>query len=332
MLYRPAFAWANMLEFIREHAHTLILGIALLALLVALGVLRSRRKRAALRLEKDASGLWRYHPDTKFTRKQAYLPRIASTESSASLEAGGRAADGHVGQSLAGGSPGGAAVPADGKMSGSGTGESPDARRRKTKSAQSQDSQKPLAVLTFRGDVRAKHHDTFSRMIDEVVLNKEKLSEVVVRMTSPGGMVSQYGHVLAEMERIRAAGLPLTVCVDVVAASGGYLASLPATKILAAPFAVVGSVGVVAFVPNFRDFLTSHRIQPRTFTAGKYKRTVTLTDDANPEEVERFQAQLESIHVQFRELLVRYRRKEQFEYPLRKNKIVLRKITEYKEK
>ena len=120
-------------------------------------------------------------------------------------------------------------------------------------------------------------------------------------------MVSQYGHVLSEMQRLRETTLPLTVCIDVVAASGGYLASLPATKIVAAPFAVVGSVGVVAFVPNIRELLSQFRIRPRTFIAGKYKRTVTLTDDASPEEVARFQGQLESIHRQFRNLVVEYR-------------------------
>ena len=248
-----------MLEFVQEHAETLALGISLLSSLIALLVLRKRRKKSKIRLDKDASGLWKYHPDTDFSRKEAFAPKL-------DLEGGE---------------------------------ESPDKK--------SEEEAKPLAILSFRGDIKAKQHDSFAKLVDEVVINKESLSEVVVKVTSPGGMVSQYGHVLSEMERLRETGIPLTVCVDVVAASGGYLASLPATKIVSAPFAVVGSVGVVAFVPNFREFLNQYRIQPRTFTAGKYKRTVSMTDEASPEEVARFQGQLESIHRQFRDLVVRYR-------------------------
>jgi len=179
--------------------------------------------------------------------------------------------------------------------------------RKAEKKAAAGSSDKGIAVLTFDGDVRAKQHKGFAKLVDEVLLNREELCEVVVVITSPGGMVSQYGHVYAEMERIRNTGVSLTVCIDVVAASGGYLMSLPANKIIAAPFSVVGSVGVVAFVPNIRNFLTDHNIQPRTFTSGKYKRTVTLTDDASPDEVARFQSQLETIHRLFLDAVKKYR-------------------------
>ena len=177
------------------------------------------------------------------------------------------------------------------------------------KSRKAAEDRKAVAVISFRGDLRAKEHLALADLVDELQVNKDKISEVVVCVTSPGGMVAPYGHAFSEMERIRALGFDLTVCVDVVAASGGYLMSLPAHKIIAAPFAVVGSIGVMAFVPNLRKLLLNNDINPRTFTAGRFKRTVSLTDDAGPEEIARFQQQLDTIHAQFSQAVKKYRPK-----------------------
>ena len=166
---------------------------------------------------------------------------------------------------------------------------------------------KGVAVLSFEGDLRARQHESFAQLVDEVLINKERFEEVVVRVDSPGGMVAPYGHVYSEMERIRDSGLSLTVCIDVVAASGGYLISLPAHKICAAPFAVVGSVGVAAFVPNIRRLLMRLDVEPRTFTVGKYKRTVNLTDEATQEEILHFKGQLESVQKMFLGAVEKYR-------------------------
>jgi len=164
-----------------------------------------------------------------------------------------------------------------------------------------------IAVLTFKGDIRASTRKSLSKLIDEVILNKERFDEVVVCIESPGGSVTDYGHVYSELCRLREGGLSLTACVDTVAASGGYLACLPATKILAAPFSMVGSIGVVSFVPNIRKLLQKYNIEPRTFTAGDFKRTVTMTDEATPEQVKTYQQQLELIHQQFKQAISRYR-------------------------
>lgn len=164
-----------------------------------------------------------------------------------------------------------------------------------------------LAVLDFKGDIKASERKSLSHLIDEIILNKEKFAEVVLKVESPGGSVTEYGHVYGEVSRLRANKIPLTVCIDSVAASGGYLMSLPADKILAAPFAMVGSIGVVSFVPNIRKLLEKLLIEPRTFTAGDFKRTVTLTDEAKPEEVARYKEQLQLIHDQFKKALKTYR-------------------------
>jgi len=169
--------------------------------------------------------------------------------------------------------------------------------------------EKKIAVLEFKGDIKASGRFAFSKLVDEITLNAEDFEEVVVKVESPGGGVSEYGFLYAEMLRLRKLEeqFKLTVCVDTVAASGGYLMSIPAHKILAGPFAMVGSIGVVSFIPNIREFLEDKKIKPRTFTAGNFKRTVTLTDDATPEEVAQYEGQLKLIHDQFKSALKSYR-------------------------
>lgn len=172
---------------------------------------------------------------------------------------------------------------------------------------------KPVAVLKFKGDTMATRREAFSRLVDEVIMNKDKFGGVVVVVSSPGGGVSAYGHVYYEMLRLKNAGLYLRVCVDDVAASGGYLMSLPADCIQAAPLATVGSIGVVAELINFHEFLKSLGIQPLTMTAGERKRTLTQFGEVTPEKTAAFQAQLASIHKQFKELVARHRKNADME-------------------
>ena len=80
-----------------------------------------------------------------------------------------------------------------------------------------------------------------------------------------------------------------------------------ADKILAAPFAVVGSIGVVAQVPNFHDLLEKHDIDVEVFTAGKYKRTVTVFGENTEEDKQKFQQELEETHKLFKDFVRKYR-------------------------
>jgi serine protease SohB len=173
---------------------------------------------------------------------------------------------------------------------------------------------RPAIVLQFEGDLRATKRKTFASMVDEVIVNKDCFSEIVVAANSPGGSIAEYGLVYAEMERLRTLGLPLTVCIDTYGASGGYLLSLPANKIVAAPFAIVGSVGVVAYSPNIHKLLKKHDIEPRLFTAGAYKRTVTFIGDDDEEAKQHFQHELESIHGLFLSAVEKYRPKANMDY------------------
>lgn len=171
----------------------------------------------------------------------------------------------------------------------------------------SQECTKGTAVITFNGDVAASGADFLAEMVDEIILNKERFNRAVVVINSPGGGVSQYGRLYAEMERLVQAQLELVSCIDVVAASGGYLMALPSTKIVAAPWATVGSIGVVTEFINFHDILKNVGITPILVTAGKLKRTVTPLSEVKEEALEHLKAQLEAFHAMFKSCLSKYR-------------------------
>lgn len=166
---------------------------------------------------------------------------------------------------------------------------------------------KPIAVIRFEGDVMATERSNLALLVNEIIFNKDRISKLIVVVTSPGGAVPHYGHAFAELERVRKAGIELDVCVDTVAASGGYLMSLPANKIVAAPFAYVGSIGVVAQILNYHDLLKRIGVNPLLFTAGQFKRTVTATGEVTDEGKAHFQGQLDRIHHAFGALVAKYR-------------------------
>ena len=131
--------------------------------------------------------------------------------------------------------------------------------------------------------------------------------EVVVKVESPGGLVHSYGYAAAQLIRIRDAKIPLTICVDQVAASGGYLMACVGSKVLAAPFALIGSIGVVAQVPNFYRLLKKHDVDYKEYTAGDYKRTVSLFGEITEKGEAKFKEQLEITHQLFKSFVSKYR-------------------------
>ncbi|MCY1432557.1 putative protease SohB [compost metagenome] len=131
--------------------------------------------------------------------------------------------------------------------------------------------------------------------------------EVVLRLESGGGMVHGYGLAASQLARIRDAGVPLTVCVDKVAASGGYMMACIGQKILSAPFAILGSIGVVAQLPNVHRLLKKHDIDFEVLTAGEYKRTLTVFGENTEKGREKFQEDLETTHELFKGFVSRYR-------------------------
>lgn len=130
---------------------------------------------------------------------------------------------------------------------------------------------------------------------------------ILLRLESPGGMVHGYGLAAAQLVRLRDAGFHLTICVDKVAASGGYMMACIANEIVSAPFAVLGSIGVVAQVPNFNRLLKEHNIDFELYTAGQYKRTVTMFGENTEEGKAKFEEELQQTHVLFKHFVEKYR-------------------------
>lgn len=157
-----------------------------------------------------------------------------------------------------------------------------------------------LYVLDFNGDIKASQADQLRDEVTAVLATAKPEDEVLVRLESPGGSVNGYGLAASQLQRIHDKNIPLTVCIDKVAASGGYLMACVANQILAAPFAIIGSIGVVAQFPNFNRWLKKNDIDVELLTAGEYKRTLTLFGENTPEAREKFKEDLEKIHTQFR--------------------------------
>lgn len=175
------------------------------------------------------------------------------------------------------------------------------------KLAKTKEKSHNVYVLDFYGDIKASDVSQLREEISVILSTAEKSDEIIIRLESAGGMVHSYGLAAAQLARIKEAGLKLTICIDKVAASGGYMMACVADKILSAPFAVVGSIGVVAQVPNFHDFLQKHDIDVEVFTAGKYKRTVTIFGKNDDEDKAKFQQELEQTHKLFQDFVTKYR-------------------------
>ena len=162
-------------------------------------------------------------------------------------------------------------------------------------------------VLSFDGDLAASAVDSLRREISAVLGAANQHDEMVVRVESAGGMVHGYGLAASQLARVRSHGVKLTVAVDKVAASGGYLMAAVADRILAAPFAVLGSIGVVAQIPNVHRLLKKHDVDVEVLTAGRHKRTLDMLGENTEQGRAKFREELEDVHVLFQEYVGRWR-------------------------
>lgn len=166
---------------------------------------------------------------------------------------------------------------------------------------------KRVYVLDFIGDTKASALSSLREEVTAVLTMAERTDEVVVRLESPGGMVHTYGLAASQLQRIRSHDIPLTIAVDAVAASGGYMMACIGNKILAAPFAILGSIGVVAQLPNFHRLLKKNDIDFELFTAGEHKRTVTMFAENTDKGREKFSEELEDTHQLFKSFVSDHR-------------------------
>ena len=169
------------------------------------------------------------------------------------------------------------------------------------------DNKPRIFVLTFEGDVNASQADALREEISALLPEATSNDKVLIRLESPGGVVHGYGLAASQLQRIKDAGIELVVAVDKVAASGGYMMACVGSKILAAPFAIIGSVGVVAQLPNFHRLLKKNDIDFETFTAGEFKRTVTVFGENTDKGRRKFESELEETHELFKSFVSAHR-------------------------
>ena len=177
-------------------------------------------------------------------------------------------------------------------------------KRIKEGEKKSDEEKKPrLFVLDFNGDVHAHAVSALRREITAVLSIAKPEDEVLLKLESPGGVVHGYGLAASQLQRLRERNIPLTVAVDKVAASGGYMMACVANKIVSAPFAIIGSVGVVAEVPNIHRLLKKHDVDVDVMTAGEFKRTVTFMGENTEKGKQKFQQELEETHQLFKQFV-----------------------------
>jgi len=184
-----------------------------------------------------------------------------------------------------------------------------EAKAAKAKAKQDhQETTKPrVYVLDFKGSMDAHEVTSLREEVTAVLAVAKPQDQVVLRLESPGGVVHGYGLAASQLQRLREKQIPLTVAVDKVAASGGYMMACVADKIVAAPFAILGSIGVVAQIPNFNRFLKNKEIDIELHTAGQYKRTLTLLGENTEEGRQKFREDLNETHHLFKDFVKRMR-------------------------
>lgn len=173
----------------------------------------------------------------------------------------------------------------------------------KEKQSDNSDDKKNIFVLKFKGDIKASEVESLREEITSILTVAKPSDEVVLILESAGGTVHGYGLAASQLKRIRDRDITLTVAVDKVAASGGYMMACVANKIIAAPFAIIGSVGVLAQLPNFHRLMKKHDIDYEQLSAGEYKRTLTLFGENDDKDREKFQEELDDTHELFKEFI-----------------------------
>lgn len=175
------------------------------------------------------------------------------------------------------------------------------------KTRKSKDERSRVFVINFNGDIRASAVAYLREEITAILTIAKPSDEVVVKVESPGGIVAGYGLAASQLMRFREQHIPLTICVDKVAASGGYMMAAVGNQILAAPYAIIGSIGVVAQLPNFHRLLKRNNIDFEQITAGEYKRTLSMFGENTEKGREKVQEDVNNVHQIFKQFITENR-------------------------
>ena len=166
---------------------------------------------------------------------------------------------------------------------------------------------KRIFVLNFEGNIAADAVESLREEITAILSMATKDDEVILRLESPGGMVHAYGLASSQLLRIKNKNIPLTICVDKVAASGGYMMACLADRLVAAPFAIIGSIGVLVQLPNFHRVLKKYDVDYEIISAGEYKRTLTHFGEITNKGKDKVKEDVENIHQIFKDWVKTYR-------------------------
>lgn len=180
-------------------------------------------------------------------------------------------------------------------------------KQRQKKEAKVTSTRPRSFVIDFKGDLKASAVPSLREEVSAVLDVAGDEDQVIVRLENYGGVVHEHGLAASQLARIRDANIPLLVCVDKVAASGGYLMACVANRIYAAPFAILGSIGVLAQIPNFNRMLDTHGVDYEQITAGEHKRTVTMFGKNTDEDRAKLKEELEDVHTLFKGAVSKYR-------------------------
>jgi serine protease SohB len=182
------------------------------------------------------------------------------------------------------------------------------AEKEREKAEAKEEKPKPVAyVVDFKGDLKASNVPSLREEVSAILDVAGPGDQVIVRLENHGGVVHEHGLAASQLVRLRERGIPLTIAVDKVAASGGYLMACVADRIIAAPFAILGSIGVLAQIPNFNRMLDEHGVDFEMITAGEYKRTVTMFGKNTDEDRAKLKEELEDVHTLFKGAVAKYR-------------------------
>ena len=185
--------------------------------------------------------------------------------------------------------------------------EAKEEKKREKADAKKSSSRPKSFVIDFKGDLKASGVPSLREEVTAILDVATADDEVIVRLENHGGVVHEHGLAASQLARIRDRDIRLSICVDKVAASGGYLMACVASKIYVAPFAILGSIGVLAQIPNFNRLLDSHGVDFEQITAGKYKRTVTMFGENTDEDRAKLKEELEEVHGLFKSAVSTYR-------------------------
>lgn len=159
---------------------------------------------------------------------------------------------------------------------------------------------KNLFIINFNGDIKASEINNLKDIISLIILNKEHINEVILRLTSNGGIVTNYGLAATQLKRLKNENIYLTISIDNIAASGGYMMACVANKIIASPFSIIGSIGVLGIIPNINKLLNKNNIEIEYHTSGKYKKTLSMIGENTDIGRKKFIESLENTHNLFK--------------------------------